>query len=173
MLTRKTLLAIAATAALGASALGTTDASAFGFHGGFRSFHSGYGSHWTFHPIWRHGVFRFGYQPYAHHYWGWLRYRPYWSGPYWYRPYWSWRYRWFGNYSRPFGYGVVGAGLAAASGGASMPISQPMQQSAQAPGNCLVKNYQQDGSVVFQDVCTRETAVGMAQTAGPAGPGAR
>ncbi len=160
MLTRKTLLAIAATAALGASALGTTEASAWGFHG-FRyhaHFGSHFGSHWAFH--------RYGYH------WG---YRHFYRWNYgWYRPHW-WRYRWI-SYHRPYLYGAVGAGVAAApiSAAVQRPMAQPVQQ-AQAPGNCLVKQYLQNGSVVFQDICTQETAVaptpgGMGPSGGPAGP---
>ena len=155
MLTRKTLLAIAATAALGASALGPT---AWGFHSFRYHYHFGYHSDWAFH--------RYGYH------WGYRWYRPWHYS--WYRPYAS-RYRWIG-YHRPYLYGAVGAGAAAApiSAPVQQPILQPTQP-AQAPGNCLVKQYLQNGSVVFQDICTQETAVaptpvGMGQTRGPAGP---
>ena len=30
---------------------------------------------------------------------------------------------------------------------------------AQAPCNCLTKEYLKDGSVLFQDICTREAAL--------------
>ncbi len=161
MLTRKTLLAIAATAAIGASALGTTEASAWGFHGFRYHYHFGYHYHWAFH--------RYGYH------WGTRWYRPWHYSSY--RPY-TWRYRWIG-YHRPFIYGAVGAGAAAApisAGIVQQPMPQSVQQPAQVPGNCLVKQYLQNGSVVFQDICTQETAVapaaggGMMQTRGPAGP---
>jgi hypothetical protein len=169
MLTRKTLLAIAATAALGASALGTTEASAWGFHGfGYHS-HIGshFGSHWAFH--------RYGYH------WGYRHFYRWNTG--WYRPH-FWRYRWI-SYHRPYLYGAVGAAAVAApiSGAMQRPMAQPTQP-AQAPGNCLVKQYLQNGTVVFQDICTQETAVaptpggmgqnqnpgGMGQNQGPAGP---
>ena len=156
MLTRKTLLALAATAALGATALGTTEASAWGFHSFRYHYHFGshFGSHWAFHRY--------------HYHWGFHRFYRWNYG--WYRPHW-YRYRWVG-YHRPY---LYGAAAAAPIGAAVMqrPMAQPTQP-AQAPANCLVKQYLQNGSVVFQDICTQETAVtpapGEMQPRGPAGP---
>ena len=153
MLTRKTILAVAATAALGLSALGTTPASAWGHHG-FRthfhfSHHTSYRYHWNFH--------RFSYRWRYHNFHRWN---------YGYRPF-AARYRWTSSY-RPYAYGAIGA--------AAIPTRVSMQPPAQAPANCLVKQYV-NGSAVFQDVCTQETAVaptaGEMQPGGPSGPGGR
>jgi len=43
--------------------------------------------------------------------------------------------------------------------GGSMAAAQPMASTAQAPCNCLTKEYLQDGSVLFQDLCTKEAAI--------------
>ncbi len=159
MLTRKTLFALAATAALGVSALGTTQASAWGFHG--FGYHSHFASHWAF----------------RYHYWHSHVYRPYWSHYHWYRPY-LWRYRWIGAYRpyyRTYGYGAIGTAAAPISAGyAQPPVSQPVQpvvqQPPQQPTNCLVKQYMPNGAVVFQDTCTQEIAVSPAQAGGMQGP---
>src|SRR6266700_2925987 len=154
MLTRKTILAVAATAALGLSALGTTPASAWGYHG-FRTHfhfghHYGYRSHWNFH--------RFSYRWRYHNFHRW-NYS-------WYRPFAS-RYRWNSSY-RPYAYGAIGAGVAAAPASMQPPAQPSFQQPARAPANCLVKQYV-NGSAVFQDLCTQETAV--APAAGETQPG--
>src|SRR5262249_45937042 len=43
--------------------------------------------------------------------------------------------------------------------GGSMAAPQPMASTAQAPCNCLTKEYLQDGSVLFKDLCTKEAAI--------------
>jgi hypothetical protein len=159
MSTRKTILAVAATAALGLSALGTTPAAAWGFHGFHShvhfSHHYGYRYHWNFH--------RFSYRWRYHNFHRWNHS--------WYRPFAS-RYRWNSSY-RPYAYGAMGAGVAAAP--AMQQPAQQFQQPARAPANCLVKQYV-NGSAVFQDVCTQETAVAPAageQPGSASGPGGR
>jgi hypothetical protein len=55
---------------------------------------------------------------------------------------------------------VVGAGVGMVATGAI--ASTPVAAAAPAPCTCLTKTYLQDGSVLFKDVCTTETAIAPA-----------
>jgi hypothetical protein len=57
---------------------------------------------------------------------------------------------------------VIGGGLGVVSTGviASTPVAAAAP--AQAPCTCLTKTYLQDGSVLFKDVCTTESAIAPA-----------
>src|SRR5580704_9862546 len=149
-LSRTSLLAIAATAAIAISALAPTNASAWGrggfhegFHGGFHAFHFGYrGGFYNHFPCrfghWGFGGYRFGYgyRSWPHYGW-WPRYR-----------FWP----------RPIGYGAFGGGaLATTAAPAAAPAAT---QTAQQP-NCLVKQYLPNGAVQFADMCTQEQAIAM------------
>jgi len=48
----------------------------------------------------------------------------------------------------------TGGSVAAAS-----PVMSTAVNTAEAPCNCLTKEYLQDGSVLFKDLCTKEAAV--------------
>jgi hypothetical protein len=159
MKTRMALLALAATATLATSALTPTQASAWGFHGGFRA-----GCCWRggFHPGFFHPGLRFGWG-FRHAYWG--IYHP-WPRVY---PRWGWYPRWHW-YPRPVVYGAVGAAAVAA---ATVPVAAPAAAPAPQP-NCLTKQYLPNGAVEFADVCTQEQAIGTPNGAQPpAQPGAQ
>ncbi len=153
MKTRMTLLALAATATLATSALTPTQASAWGFHGGFRV-----GCCWRggFHPGFYHWGWRgFGYRA------AFWRFHPY---PIRWYPRWGWYPRWHW-YPRPVVYGAVGAAAVAAATVPAAPAPQP---------NCLTKQYLPSGAVEFADVCTQEQAIGTPNGAQPAAqPGAQ
>jgi len=166
MFTRKSILAVATFAALGTAALAPTSASAWGGHSGghfgghFGGGHFGghFGGHWGGHfGGWGHG---WG------HGFGWNRgsgwgHRYGWGG---------WGYRHFGWrwWNRPYGaYG--GYGYAANSYPAyDQTSSGPSAPQATNQG-CLVKGYLPDGSVVFTNTCTHESAIAEQDT-GPQGP---
>ncbi|HEY2137067.1 MAG TPA: hypothetical protein VGH49_14340, partial [Xanthobacteraceae bacterium] len=140
-------------------ALTPTDASAWGFRGGFHGggFH-GIGFRGGFHGGYRFGGFGFRHGFYhCCGYGGWGGYhRAYWW------PHQPWR--WW-RYPRPIVYGAVGGGAVAAA------VSAPAQPAPQAQPNCLVKQYLPNGAVAFQDVCTNESAVsaGAEPQGGPQG----
>ncbi len=46
------------------------------------------------------------------------------------------------------------------------PAQAPVPQVAQAPCNCLTKQTLPDGSVLFQDICTKQSAIAAPQTVG-------
>jgi len=145
MKTRASILALAATAALGLSALTPTNASAWGFHGGgFRGgYHFGHFGHWGGfgHYGWRGYGWRYGYG-FRHAYWGGYRWWP------------RWRF-----YPRPIIYGGGGGAAFAAAGPA--PAAAPQAPAPQAPANCLTKSYMPNGTVVFADMCTQEQGIGQ------------
>ena len=150
MKTRASILALAATAALGLSALTPTDASAWGFHGGgFRGgYHFGHFGHWG-------GFGHYGWRGYGygfrHAYWGGYRWWP------------RWRF-----YPRPIIYGGLGGGAAFAATGPA-PAAAPQAAAPQAPANCLTKSYLPNGTVMFADMCTQEQGVGPVNGAQPQG----
>jgi hypothetical protein len=76
--------------------------------------------------------------------------------------------RWYGWRDRPEivvegvpGAVAVPAPVQAVSAGVSVPA-----QAAAAPCNCLTKQNLPDGSVLFQDICTKESAIAAPQTVG-------
>lgn len=183
MLTRSSILAFAAVALLGASALAPTSASARGLTGGsfghgglggggaishpgsfghgglspigrlhnggmeghdrdgFRRRFPGFPGIVVKNPPWKFGCWNHPWAPYCHgHHWG---FPPvYVDGP-------------------PVVEGSVGV---VGTVGAAPVATQPS-----APCTCLTKSYLQDGSVLFQDVCTKEAAVSGPATAPNAG----
>ena len=163
-LSRKSLFAIAATAAIAISALATTDASAWGRFGGFRG---GFHGHFGFHngPILNHFPYRFGHWGYGNR-WG---YGNHWG----YGNRWGYGYRWgyprFGCFRlgwcyphpRPIGYGPGVGALAATAAPVAAPMAAPVQQPVAQQPNCLVKQYLPNGAVQFADVCTQEQAIAM------------
>jgi hypothetical protein len=86
------------------------------------------------------------------------------------------RDRWFGWRGRPEiivdGGPAVFAPVQVAAGGVSAPVQAtpggpaPAPQAAEGPFNCLTKQYLPDGSVVFQDICTKESAIAAPQSVG-------
>jgi hypothetical protein len=161
-LSRSSLLAIAATAAIAISALATTDASAWGRYGG------GFRGHFGFHngPILNHFPYRFGHWGYGNR-WG---YGNHWG----YGNRWGYGYRWsyprFGCFRfgwcyphpRPIGYGPGVGALAATAAPVAAPMATtPVQQPTAQQPNCLVKQYLPNGAVQFADVCTQEQAIAM------------
>jgi hypothetical protein len=77
--------------------------------------------------------------------------------------------RWYGWRDRPEivvegvpGAAAVSAPVQAVSAGVSVPAAQ----AAPAPCNCLTKQNLPNGSVLFQDICTKESAIAAAQTVG-------
>jgi len=169
MFTRKSILGLATFAALGTAALAPTSASAWGHGGGhFGGGHFGghFGGHW--------GGGHFGGGHWGGGHWGG------WGGGHWGG--WGhrfgsggWGYRHYG-YDRPFEYrhwwtrpyyGAVGAPTYGAYSGPGYPanpypVSAPASAASGPPPagpGCLVKGYLPDGSVVFTDRCTQESAV--------------
>jgi hypothetical protein len=92
--------------------------------------------------------------------------------------------RWFGWRGRPEivveeGPAVVAPPVPVAAGGVSAPpraMAAPAQamprgpapapQVAEGPCNCLTKQYMPDGGVMFQDICTKESAMAAPQAVG-------
>jgi hypothetical protein len=150
-LSRTSLFAIAATAAIAISSLTPTNASAWGrfgggFHGGFRggfhAFHFGYGG-----GFYRQFPYRFGHWGFGGYHYGY--------GYRWWPHYGWWpRYRFW---PRPIVYGALGGGALATAAPAAAPAAT---QTAQQP-NCLVKQYLPNGAVQFADMCTQEQAIAM------------
>ena len=162
MFRKSIMLALAATVSLGAFALSSSDASAFG-----RSFGGG-GVHFG------GGGMRLGGG--ALHLGGGLRYGGLHSNPhfitgikinpgfnhhvhFWPR-WWWWRHAW----RRPYWIApvVVGGGVATAATYASTPAP------ATSTCTCLTKQYTPQGAVVFKDVCTNEMAMNPPANASPA-----
>lgn len=136
MLRKSTLLAVAASAALGLAMLSPISASAHGGgggghggggHGGGGGMHGGGGHGGGGHGGWGHGGWGHG----GHIHFG-GHYR--WRYAHYHRPIW---------YARP----VVYSGYTVAR-----PITP-------GPCTCLTKEYTQDGSVLFKDRCTNEEAM--------------
>jgi hypothetical protein len=90
-----------------------------------------------------------------------------------YRPYPIWGHGWgHGNWGhryweRPV---IVGGGFAAApvvAAAASAPApAEAAPQSAPGPCSCLTKQTLADGSVLFADICTQQSAIAPPQTMG-------
>src|SRR5262249_27167809 len=158
MSTRTSIYALAAVAALGITALTTSSASAFGGHGpmGFQGPAPGPRGV-SSKP---HGPMGVSIKPKGPVVTGIIIKKPpmvtgiiIHPKPHW--PHHNWC-RW--HYCGPRWVPVVGAGVGVVSTGviASAPVAAP------APTcTCLTKTYLQDGSVLFKDVCTRESAVAM------------
>jgi len=162
-MSRKTILALAAIAALGIAALAPTSASAFGHGGGghgggghFGGGHFGGGHMMSRGPIGHHQTFnRIGHGPRGPHFARFDRGRGHHfchfnhCGP---RIGWWWR-----HHHHPYWVYPVGGEAAVETEGAAAPA-----YSAPAASNtctCLTKSYLPDGSVMFKDVCTKEAAV--------------
>jgi hypothetical protein len=77
--------------------------------------------------------------------------------------------RWYGWRDRPE---IVVEGVPAAVAvpapvqAVSAGVSVPAAPAAAAPCNCLTKQNLPDGSVLFQDICTKESAIAAPQTVG-------
>ena len=81
------------------------------------------------------------------------------------------RDRWFGWRGRPEiivedGPAMVAPGTVSAPVPAMLRGPAPAPQVAEGPCTCLTKQYQPDGSVVFQDICTKEGAIAPPQAMG-------
>ncbi len=134
MLNRTSILTLAAVATLGLAALAPTSASALGGHG--HGLSGGHGIH-----IGKIGIGRVNV---SRNFASFRRIRPIRIG--FYRHHWRWRHHWW---VRP----VITTGIV---GTAAYAVTRP----AAAPTcNCLTKEYMQDGSVVFKDLCTKEMAI--------------
>lgn len=140
---RKPILALAAAASLGALAVSTTDASAFGhFGGGGRGFaRASFARVGTPHVAFRQNFAfrRIGfpklYPPHPPH------------------PHWAWWWWHHHHHHWIWGVPVIAGGVTYAT--------TPSYASAPATNtcNCLTKQYTQEGAVVFKDVCTNEMAM--------------
>jgi hypothetical protein len=187
-LSRSSLLAIAATAAIAMSALTPTNASAWGhfgggfhgFHGGYRGFHFGFrgvgyrGFHFGFRrgPILSHFPYRFGHWGYGRYHWGFGGYR-FGYGYRWWNPHVGcWRFGWCYPHPRPIiGGPIIGGPGVGALAATAAPMAAPVQQPVAQQPNCLVKQYLPNGAVEFADVCTQEQAIAMPNGAPNAQPG--
>ena len=132
MFRKSSILALAAVASLGAFALSSNSASAFGFggHGGARFIGGSHG------PMIGHG-------PIMAHL----------NGPKTiFVPHWHWHWRHFG-WRRPIWIAPVVAGGVATY--AATTYSTPTYNRC----TCLTKEYTPQGAVVFKDVCTNESAM--------------
>jgi hypothetical protein len=80
----------------------------------------------------------------------------------------GWGHGWRFGYGRPEvivgGPVAVGVSAPAQSAPAYAPVSAP--QAAAEPCNCLTKQSLPDGSVLFQDICTKESAIASPTTVG-------
>ncbi len=143
---RKSILALAAAASLGALALSTSSASAFGHFGGggARAVHFSsarvagpqFHRNFAFRRVLGLRVVGIRIPPRWHWHWRWHV---------WHRPYW-------------------GAPVIATTYGSSPTYA------ATPTCNCLTKQYTQEGAVVFKDVCTNEMAMNPPADAAPQGP---
>jgi hypothetical protein len=137
MFRKSTILALAAAASLGAFALSSSSASAFGGHVGGGHF-SGSGMHAIGHglgpmqaahkPIFNKPIFKPIFN--SHWHWHWRHYG--WRRPIWIAP-------------------VVAGGVATYAAAPSAPTYNRC--------TCLTKEYTPQGSVVFKDICTNEMAM--------------
>ncbi len=73
--------------------------------------------------------------------------------------------RWYGWRDRPE-IVVEGAPGVVAVPAAVQAVPVPAAQTAAAPCNCLIKRNLPDGSVLFEDICTKESAIAVPQTVG-------
>lgn len=137
MFRKSSVLALAAVASLGAFALSSSSASAFGFagHGGARFIGGAHG------PMIGHGPIGHGPMQAAHK--PWPTFNPHWHW------HWHWRYGW----RRPIWIAPVVAGGVATY--AATTYSTPTSNRC----TCLTKEYTPQGAVVFKDVCTNESAM--------------
>jgi hypothetical protein len=77
-------------------------------------------------------------------------------------PHWSWGWGygggwWWHRYHAPW---VVGTGVVAATAPAVSVVGHSYSPTpGSGPCTCLTKQYLADGSVLFRDVCTKETAM--------------
>jgi len=143
---RKLLLAAAALVTLGTAALSSNEASAYGFrYGGYNHYHYGF-HHWGF------------------HHWGFRHYGFHRFYNYSYRWHYQWAHRtvWPPSYWRPR---VISAPVVErptySYAAAPVQIERPTYAAAPiAPRpRCIIKQYTQEGAVVFTDRCTQETAM--------------
>jgi len=162
-------LALAAVIIIGATAVGTSDASARSlgshmhghshghhmhghhFRHSFRHMHS-HRYHYSHYRHW-HGHYRhYRYSHYRHY----RHYRHYYYRHWhWWHRYHTWSYD-HPDYSYSYRYGRPGYGGGEESG-------PPARESRPAePCNCLTKRYLPDGSVLFRDRCTEEEAIAPA-----------
>jgi hypothetical protein len=183
MLTRFSILAFAAVALLGASALAPTSASARGFVGGGGFGHGGgaisrpvsFGhgglGHGGLSPIGR--LHNGGME--GHDRDGFRRRFPGFPGIVVKNPKWGcWNHPW-APYCHGHHWGfppVYVDGPPVVEGGVGVigtVGTAPVATQPSAPCTCLTKSYLQDGSVLFQDVCTKEAAMSGPTTAPTAG----
>jgi len=155
MFNRTSIYALAAVAALGFSALATSSASARGF-GGPVGGHGPMGVSINK----GHGPMGVSLKPNKPVVTGLIinRKPPMVTGIIIHKPHWPHHHWCKWNYCGPNwviggGVGVVAAGVVA---------STPVAAAAPAPCTCLTKTYLQDGSVLFKDVCTTESAIAPA-----------
>jgi hypothetical protein len=151
---KSTILALAAIASLGAFALSSTDASAFGRgFGGMGGMHAGAAMHVGsgIHTPFRGNV---AFNHFNH--FNFAKVHPNW----WQHNHWHFGWRWHPYWVAP----VVAGGVATsyAAGGYSAPAATTNTC------NCLTKSYTQEGAVVFKDVCTNEIAMNPPAGAGSA-----
>ena len=151
MFKRMTLATFASTAILSLAAL--SPASAQHHAGGGGMHHPGGGG---FHPGGFHpgGFHPGGFHPGGNHS-DWWRWRIH-HHPRWWR--WHWRHA---PYSQVF----VEPGYSTSYVAATYATSAPAAV-ATCPSNCLKKQYQEDGSVLFYDQCTNESATAPAASRG-------
>ena len=151
---RLSLLALAATATMAATALAPSTASAWGRVGGYHLGGRGLGLHTG---LYHFNHYRFG--------WGFNHYRFGWRYPICYWGSYCHPYRWHGWYRWFPRRGIVYGGLGAIGGAAAIAATPAMSAPAAAqpaqPANCLVKQYLPNGAVAFADTCTNEQAVSM------------
>ena len=138
MLKRSSMLALTAAATLGLAALSTTSASALGGHGFGKQFshnggqnNGGQAKPASFdHP---------GNNNFA-------KFKG-WPNKWWHHDHHEWAWHWpHDRWERP----VITSDTAYVAARPSVPAGNC---------NCLTKEYMQDGSVVFKDLCTKESAV--------------
>jgi hypothetical protein len=156
MFRKSIILALAATVSLGATALSSSSASAFGFHGG-RSVGGGNAVHFNggsarflgaggLH-VSRPMVNGIKINPglkFGHH--------------------WNWNHRWWWRFGwrRPYWIAPV-----IATGGVAT-YAATTTGPATSTCTCLTKQYTPQGAVVFKDVCTNEMAMNPPASASPA-----
>ena len=155
-MSRKVILTLATAATIAVSALASSAADAHGFGGG--GFGGGHGGGFG-----RMGGGGFGHFGHSSFYrpgrWGHWNHWSHWNHWNHWR-HWGYYRRW---YWPSYGYTPYYGGatpVAAVSG----PVAAP----AAGPCTCLTKTYTQDGSVVFADLCTKESA--SAPVGGSPGP---
>jgi hypothetical protein len=158
MFRKSIMLAVAATVSLGAFALSSSDASAFGraFGGGGGGVHLGGGGALRFNGLHSNPHFVTGLRinrpmvtgikinpGFNHHVHFWPRW-------------WWWRHAW----RRPYWIAPVIATGGVATYAATTPATNTC--------TCLTKQYTPQGAVVFKDVCTNEMAMNPPENASPA-----